>query len=351
MGQGRLLAQAGAVAHLAPGDVHGRHGFGHLAPVRQALHQLAHRRPAQGDLAVEVGDALAGVLQAQLRGQLAEEVAEVRRDQDGAGAGLPDVRRKVHGVLGILGLVVELIVRHEGGVHHGDVDVLALAGPFTEDHGGQQADQAVQGGVGVGHRQGQVAARDAVAPGLAGDQPHLGVHDGGVGRPARLRPAGAEAGDGQHDQARIGLRQDVISQPQPAHDVGPVVLDQDVGLADQVQHQLPGAGCAQVDADVALAGVLLVEKAGYATLHPPPITGDVALRRLDLDHVGAQVREQAPGEGTGQDAGEIQHPQPGQRIVGKCVGHVPPEGFERPVCYDRAMPSARAAAVDGPPGE
>ena len=45
-----------------------------------------------------------------------------------------------------------------------------------------------------------------------------------------------------------------------------------------------------------------------------PAAGVVAgARALDLDHVGAEVGQDLPGPRPGQDAGELQHAQTGQR--------------------------------------
>ena len=41
----------------------------------------------------------------------------------------------------------------------------------------------------------------------------------------------------------------------------------------------------------------------------------VAARRLDLDHVGAEVGEQHGAVGAGQHLGEVDHPQPAQRAA------------------------------------
>ena len=64
------------------------------------------------------------------------------------------------------------------------------------------------------------------------------------------------------------------------------------------------AGSREVDGDRALAGVLLAEVGALGPLAELP--GDVALGRLDLDDVGAEVGEHAAGERAGEDTAEVE---------------------------------------------
>ena len=164
---------------------------------------------------------------------------------------------------------MQLIIADQRRVHHRKVDVLADACALAHDHGGEQRDEPMQAGIGVGDGERQVetrafAARDAI------DQPKLGMDDGRVGRALRFRSVAPEARDRQHDQLRVRLRQRLIADAETVHHVGPEILDQHVRLADQRQREFLCARRAQVDRDASLAGVDHVEIAGDARRHPAP---------------------------------------------------------------------------------
>ena len=76
-------------------------------------------------------------------------MAEIAGDEHVAGASVPDVGQRRRGVAGVLQGVVQLIIRHQHRIQHGDVDVLAEAGALPQQQRGERGHQAVQGGVGV----------------------------------------------------------------------------------------------------------------------------------------------------------------------------------------------------------
>jgi hypothetical protein len=99
-------------------------------------------------------------------------------------------------------------------------------------------------------------------------------------------------------------------------------LDHHVGVRGQILHDGLPLGPGEIDADALLAGVDpgeiagLVAAAGLELHIVAPHVVALALA-LDLDHAGAQITEQARAVGSGQDAGQIQDEDAGQRkIVG-----------------------------------
>ena len=80
-----------------------------------------------------------------------------------------------------------------------------------------------------------------------------------------------------------------------------------VGVRRELAYEVHGAGLLEIDADVSLAGVLLHVEAREAVSHHAEEAGDVAARRLDLDHVRTEIREQATRERSGDEPREVEH--------------------------------------------
>src|SRR5207249_979655 len=152
-----------------------------------------------------------------------------------------------------------------------------------------------------------------------------------------------EAGDGVDDVSERGAEPPRAGLPEPrdraVHDVGPdradgvvvtpepadharrEILDEDVGVAREVEHDVAPAGLREVERDALLAGIDPREvgglvAAGLELVRAP--THLVALARpLHLDDPCSQVREQAGAVGAGEHAGQIEDDQApeGQGIV------------------------------------
>ena len=120
------------------------------------------------------------------------------------------------------------------------------------------------------------------------------------------------------DQARETLLQHVgVAEAPVLHRAGLEVLDQHVGLREQAQQHRAALGLADIERDRALVAVDADEIARIAVLERrPPVARLVALRRLDLDHLGAVVGQDHGGVGAAEHAGEVDHPDAGQRARG-----------------------------------
>jgi hypothetical protein len=136
-------------------------------------------------------------------------------------------------------------------------------------------------------------------------EPRLGLNRGRIGHAAAPGSALAIAGDRSVDQARVALGQRLVVEPEEAQRAGAEILDDDVGRVAQAQREVERAGLVQVDADVALAGVLLGIVAGHALLRGEGEARDVGRGRLDLDHLGAEVQQGARAQPPGEHAGKI----------------------------------------------
>ena len=146
-------------------------------------------------------------------------------------------------------------------------------------------------------------------------------------RPERgPRPGRAVAGVREREQARMAGVQVVGGHAPAAQHPRREVVEQDVGLAEQVEQHLAALRLRQVERQRPLAAVDDVE--GARAVPPVPRRGVVeegmaeqrarlveAVRRLDLDDLGPEVRQQRAHVGDGEDGREVDDAQPGQRCL------------------------------------
>ncbi len=200
---------------------------------------------------------------------------------------------------------------HQAGEH-----LLPLPGPFPGVEGGHDSE-------GDDGRGGHVIDRDGVQDRLV--EPTLGLHHAALGLQQRVEAGafGARAGlaigvDRAGDDPRIDRLQDLVADPQPLTHPEPVIVQHHIGFAHQVEEHLPGRRLLQVDAQPPLAAAIGQEAAAIAA-------EGVALGRLDLDHLGAQIGQDAAGMGASDHRAQVQHLNAGQRgcavmPVGRGVG-------------------------------
>ncbi|MNL05973.1 hypothetical protein D3C87_1265920 [compost metagenome] len=201
----------------------------------------------------------------------------------------------------------------------GAVDHLALTGALAVLQRRQRAHAAVgrrqRVADGYPHpRRGAVRLADDAAPAAHG------LADAAEAGARRIGAGLAVTRDPHHDQTRVGLHEIGGGQAPLLQRAGTEVLDQDVGLGDQVTRRLLALGRAQIDGD----GILV------AGDHPPPGRG-LALApvahwiadagRFQLDHLGAHVAQQLTAEGTGDQLAHLDDLQPVQGAVQRLAGH------------------------------
>ena len=103
-----------------------------------------------------------------------------------------------------------------------------------------------------------------------------------------------------------------MAETEAIHHAGAVVLDHDIApLGELGRHGCPRGG-GEVDADVALAGVLLDEVGGESVHLRGGEAGQIAGGRFDLDHLGPEVAEHPGGVRAGQHPGEVENANPRQ---------------------------------------
>jgi hypothetical protein len=127
-----------------------------------------------------------------------------------------------------------------------------------------------------------------------------------VGGPVGVGSVLSEAEGADVEQPRVGAGQAFVAQPQPRHRLRPDAVDKHVAGFGHAQQGPPPALLLQVEHDAPLAGVgLQEERAGAAAAGSGPAQ-DVALGRLDLDHVRAHVGQDRRGVGPHDHRGQVE---------------------------------------------
>ena len=167
----------------------------------------------------------------------------------------------------------------------------------------------------------------AVVAGLVTAQGHRRTVD--VARPGRhLVDESAAVGERQLSGRRGGPGAGQTVGRDRRHDqIGPrldrrlPVGDQDRGVAEQRGEGLAVAVVVQVEDDPALAGVAVQEQRRGFRVAAGCSSRAVAGRRLDLDHVGAEVGEQLAAVRAGDAFGQLDDTEAGERRGGRrCFG-------------------------------
>ena len=134
-----------------------------------------------------------------------------------------------------------------------------------------------------------------------------------------VRAGGAVAGQGAEHDLRVDRLQVVVAEAPLGHGPGTHGLDHGIGAGDQLLvdgHALVGL---QVEGDGLLAPMGVEVQQRHAVDDGPGHLADVvALGRLHLDDVGAEVGEEG-GDQAGAEKRALDHPDAGQE--GGTVGH------------------------------
>ena len=129
-----------------------------------------------------------------------------------------------------------------------------------------------------------------------------------IGRPPAVGPVLAPAMDAGIDQPRVALGERVRAKPQRLELLRPDVVHEHVGLIDHAQQHVARLRALQVEHDAPLVAVDPHEQRGHVAAHARPgVARGVALRRLDLDDVGAEIAQHLRGIGPEHHRGEIEH--------------------------------------------
>ncbi len=130
-----------------------------------------------------------------------------------------------------------------------------------------------------------------------------------------------EAGGRHRTQDDVWLRraQLRVAQAEPLHHTRAEVLDDDVGVRDEIEREIPRLLLFQVQRDRTIsrpAGVIGKAAIGIdlALRERRQLARHVdAFTRLDLEHLGTEKRERLPRHGSRPDPAEIHHPDTRER--------------------------------------
>ena len=152
----------------------------------------------------------------------------------------------------------------------------------------------------------------ALAVGLAVDAHHarLGLQHGIVARPVRQWPGLSVGRDRKVDQLRILRCETGIVQAVLLQHARPEVLDQDIGIGEQLVHDRLAVRFGEVQRDTLLAPVVGHEEVTLAIGPAGARAGALArvvsaVGILDLDDFGSHVRKHLGAHGPRDHAGEI----------------------------------------------
>ena len=118
------------------------------------------------------------------------------------------------------------------------------------------------------------------------------MNDHCVGRTLGGGTGLAVAGDRAIDQPRIDLAQRLVAEPEAVHHAGAEILDQDIGFRDQPMNERDRIGILEVEREASLSRIELAEIGAVAVADRRAQPHVVAFRRLDLDHLRADVGQQ-----------------------------------------------------------
>jgi hypothetical protein len=139
----------------------------------------------------------------------------------------------------------------------------------------------------------------------------------------------SEAGDAAIDDARIDLADALVIDAEFCFDVGPEVLDDDVGPPGQAVEDLEALRLLQVERHRSLVAVQVLEV--RAVPRPTHLLAAGLLQQcIDLDDVRTPIRQLPHAGRAGPDAGEIEHGKARQGLRGARDGHSGDSGRSEP---------------------
>src|SRR5258708_2163243 len=217
-------------------------------------------------------------------------------------------------------IIHRLIGQHaDRGVDQRGVHITTLAGALAPLQRGENADHRIDAGENVRDRNARAGWFTVGSSGQR-HEPADALRHQIVASAARMRAGLAETGDGTVDETRTGRREARIVEPEFLQAADLEVLDQHIGLRRKLTHDAFAVLALEIAFDRALATVGRVEigSAEIALLafderRSPSARIVTGLLALDLDDVRAEVGEQLSGPRAGENAGQFQHANAGQR--------------------------------------
>src|SRR5205085_4152741 len=190
--------------------------------------------------------------------------------------------------------------------------ILALAAPLAMKQGGRDAIGEKRRGEIIQHR----AEHELRLVGPAAlEHRHAGEALQHLVEATLLaeRPLVAITGQPGINEARVELFKTRIIDAEASRHRGPEILDQHIGALDHAVQDRESLLLLQIEGNGALAAIGPEEKASLTRQAGGELAQHVALRRLDLDDVGAEIGEERATVGPCQITAEIEHRDAAER--------------------------------------
>ena len=205
------------------------------------------------------------------------------------------------------------------------VDHLAAAGGGARLQRGHDREGGGERGDAVGEAERRQRGRAVRLAGDRGEAAHR-LGERAEAGPRAVRPELAEAGDARDDEAGVERVQHLGADAPAFERAGSEVLDQHVGVGDELLEELRAVGVAEVQRDRLLVAADHLPPQRHAVLDVAVAAHRVAaLGVLDLDHVGAEVAEHGRGHRSGEERCQVDHLEARERAGGegssRRVGH------------------------------
>src|SRR5438093_1206622 len=232
-----------------------------------------------------------------------------------------------HSGIGIL--LQDAFAHRQHAVDHADVDVLAGTGAVRAPDRRHDAVGGHDGRHDVADAGADLGGRRGVRPGDRHDSADR-LRDHVERRPIEVRALAGmgigEAADRGVDDSGIAVAQSLIGEPQAPHHAGAIVLDHDLRGFDQLEEDFAALRPLEVERDRRFVAIDTLEIAGegaqpVARMERTDLARAVAFEWLDLDHLGALIREHHGAERTGQHLGEIDYAQALERATRRSHAH------------------------------
>jgi hypothetical protein len=190
---------------------------------------------------------------------------------------------------------------------HRDADVLADAAIARRM---QRTDDAER----RGHTADLVSQRhfDGGGPALlaALQEGHPGetLDDGIIGGCVGRMSFGTEAANRAVNNLGIETPDVGVANAEAVGDAGAIILDHRIGFDREAAHQIAAVLLLQIDDNAALVAIEIQKSCGDPAFgRTPELPAGIALRRLDLDDIGAEVAELHRAKGSRDDLGQVQN--------------------------------------------
>src|SRR5262245_46483858 len=103
----------------------------------------------------------------------------------------------------------------------------------------------------------------------------------------------------------------MIPKPEPVHDTRAERLDNDVGLCGEKEEDLPSLVVFEIEGEAELPALRVSKIDRVPGNRRAQLAGRLALVTLNFDYLGPVIGHQHSKVRTGEEAREIQHPNPG----------------------------------------